>query len=102
PGWAANGTSKFDPDGMPAHCAAEDVETFVRVNLIDAREMNTKMHRDAEPDEDPPQWAANAEVTEVFIYLASDESRAVNGKRFQAQEENWGQDEAAKAASNDE
>ncbi len=30
-------------------------------------------------------------VTEVFIYLASDESRNVNGQRFQVQEENWGQ-----------
>jgi hypothetical protein len=45
------------------------------------------MHRAAEPDEDPAQWADPADVTEVFIYLASDESRDVNGKRFQAQAE---------------
>jgi len=48
--------------------------------------MNTAMHRAAEPDEDPTQWANPEEVTEVFIYLGSDESRNVNGKRFKAQE----------------
>ena len=69
----------------------------MRVNLVDPGEMNTQMHRDAEPDEDPTQWADPTEVTEVFIYLAADESRAVTGRRFQAQEENWGQ-----AATGDE
>jgi hypothetical protein len=44
------------------------------------------MHRAAEPDEDPSQWADPAEVTEVFIYLASDESPGVTARRFQAQE----------------
>src|SRR5205085_8566935 len=102
PGWGAYGISKFGLEGMTQTWAAELAETGVRVNLVDPGEMNTKMHRDAEPDEDPTQWAAPAEVTEVFIYLASDESRDVNGKRFQAQEENWGQDEAAKAATGDE
>jgi hypothetical protein len=48
--------------------------------------MNTAMHRAAEPDEDSTQWANPEEVTEVFIYLGSDESRNVNGKRFKAQE----------------
>jgi hypothetical protein len=52
--------------------------------------MNTEMHRAAEPEEDPTQWADPEAVTEVFIYLASDESRGVNGQRFEAQEENWG------------
>ena len=102
PGWGAYGISKFGLEGMSETWAAELADAGVRVNLVDPGEMNTKMHRDAEPDEDPSQWADPTSVTEVFIYLASDESRAVNGKRFQAQEENWGQDEAAKAASNDE
>ncbi len=29
--------------------------------------MNTAMHRAAEPDEDPNQWANPADVTEVFV-----------------------------------
>jgi len=45
----------------------------VRVNWVDPGDMNTAMHRAAEPDEDPTQWANPADVTEVFIYLASDE-----------------------------
>ena len=102
PGWGAYGISKFGLEGMSATWAAELGETGVRVNLVDPGEMNTRMHRDAEPDEDPTQWADPASVTEVFIYLAADESRAVTGKRFQAQEENWGQDGTAKAVSGEE
>jgi hypothetical protein len=48
--------------------------------------MNTEMHRLAEPDEDPTQWADPSDVTDVFIYLASDESKDVSGQRFRAQE----------------
>jgi hypothetical protein len=56
--------------------------------------MNTEMHRAAEPEEDPNEWADPADVTEVFIYLASNASRELNGQRLQAQEENWGRAEA--------
>ncbi len=89
-GWGAYGISKFGIEGMSQTWAAELGETGVRVNWVDPGNMNTEMHRLAEPDEDPTQWANPAEVTEVFIYLASDESKNVNGQRFQAQEENWG------------
>jgi NAD(P)-dependent dehydrogenase (short-subunit alcohol dehydrogenase family) len=102
PSWGAYGISKFGLEGMSATWAAELGETEVRVNLVDPGEMNTQMHRDAEPDEDPTQWAAPSSVTEVFIYLAADESHAVTGRRFQAQEENWGQDQAASAATGNE
>jgi NAD(P)-dependent dehydrogenase (short-subunit alcohol dehydrogenase family) len=93
PGWGAYGISKFGLEGMSQTWAAELEESGVRVNWVDPGEMNTEMHRIAEPEEDPQQWADPATVTEVFIYLAADESRAVSGKRFQAQEENWGQQE---------
>jgi NAD(P)-dependent dehydrogenase (short-subunit alcohol dehydrogenase family) len=68
--------------------AAELGETEVRVNLVDPGNMNTAMHRAAEPDEDPRQWADPADVTEVFIYLASDESKGISGRRFEAQKFN--------------
>jgi len=48
--------------------------------------MNTAMHRAAEPEEDPTEWANPADVTDVFVFLASDKSKGVTGKRFQAQE----------------
>lgn len=93
PGWGAYGISKFGLEGMSQTWAAELAGSPVRVNWVDPGEMNTAMHRAAEPDEDPHKWANPEEVTEVFIYLASDESRDVNGQRFQAQEENWGRTE---------
>jgi NAD(P)-dependent dehydrogenase (short-subunit alcohol dehydrogenase family) len=93
PGWGAYGISKFGIEGMSETWAAELEDSGVRVNWVDPGDMNTQMHRDAEPDEDPTQWADPADVTEVFIYLASDESQGVSGKRFQAQEEHWGLEE---------
>jgi NAD(P)-dependent dehydrogenase (short-subunit alcohol dehydrogenase family) len=86
PGWGAYGISKFGIEGMSQTWAAELDGSGVRVNYIDPGNMNTAMHRAAEPDEDPTQWADPEQVTEVFIYLGSDESRNVNGKRFKAQE----------------
>ncbi|HEX8494895.1 MAG TPA: SDR family oxidoreductase [Pyrinomonadaceae bacterium] len=98
PGWGAYGISKFGLEGMSQTWAAELEDSNIRVNWVDPGEMNTAMHRAAEPDEDPNQWASPEEVTEVFIYLASDESRDVNGQRFQAQEENWGRTADAQSA----
>jgi len=100
PGWGAYGISKFGIEGMSETWAAELEESDVRVNWIDPGNMNTKMHRDAEPEEDPSQWTDPEDVTEVFIYLAADESKGVSGKRFQAQEENWGLTEEAATAEN--
>ncbi len=97
PGWGAYGISKFGIEGMSQTWAAELEGSGVRVNWVDPGNMNTRMHRDAEPDEDPTQWADPAEVTEVFVYLASDESRDVNGQRFQAQAEE--EEEAAAQVS---
>ncbi len=87
PGWGAYGISKFGIEGMSQTWAAELEDSGVRVNWVDPGNMNTAMHRAAEPDEDPNQWADPADVTAVFIYLASDESQNVKGQRFQAQED---------------
>ena len=53
PGWGAYGISKFGIEGMSETWAAELEESDVRVNWVDPGDMNTKMHRDAEPDENP-------------------------------------------------
>jgi NAD(P)-dependent dehydrogenase (short-subunit alcohol dehydrogenase family) len=88
PGWGAYGISKFGLEGMSQTWASELEETGVRVNWVDPGSMNTAMHRAAEPEEDPSEWANPADVTDVFVFLASDQSKGVTGKRFQAQE-NW-------------
>jgi NAD(P)-dependent dehydrogenase (short-subunit alcohol dehydrogenase family) len=87
PGWGAYGISKFGLEGMSQTWASELEETGVPVNWVDPGNMNTAMHRAAEPEEDPSEWANPAEVTDVFVFLASDKSRDVTGKRFQAQED---------------
>src|SRR5436190_10079590 len=87
PGWGAYGISKFGLEGLSQTWAAELEETAVRVNWVDPGSMNTAMHRAAEPEEDPNEWADPATVTDVFVFLASDESKSVTGKRFQAQED---------------
>lgn len=87
PGWGAYGISKFGLEGMSQTWASELEETGVRVNWVDPGSMNTAMHRAAEPEEDPTEWANPAEVTDVFVFLASNESKGVTGKRFQAQED---------------
>ena len=99
PGWGAYGISKFGIEGMSQTWAAELEGSPVRVNWVDPGSMNTEMHRAAEPEEDPAEWADPSEVTEVFLYLASDESQGVNGQRFQAQEPDWGVSSAAASVS---
>ena len=84
-GWGAYGISKFGIEGMSETWAAELEGSGVRVNWVDPGEMNTAMHRAAEPEEDPSQWADPSTVTEIFIRLASDESRDITGQRFRAQ-----------------
>src|SRR2546427_1588027 len=87
PGWGAYGISKFGLEGMSQTWASELEETGMRVNWVDPGNMNTAMHRAAEPKEDPSEWANPADVTDVFVFLASEESKSVTGKRFQAQED---------------
>ena len=86
PGWGAYGISKFGLEGMSQTWASELEDTNVRVNWVDPGSMNTAMHRAAEPEEDPTEWANPADVIDVFVFLASDKSKGVTGKRFQAQE----------------
>ncbi len=87
PGWGAYGISKFGLEGLSQTWAAELEGTGIRVNWVDPGNLNTDMHRAAEPDGDPAEWADPASVTEAFVYLASDASAPVSGKRFRAQED---------------
>jgi hypothetical protein len=48
--------------------------------------MRTEMRAAAYPEEDPSTRITPEENTDVFLYLASDESKDVTGQRFKAQE----------------
>jgi NAD(P)-dependent dehydrogenase (short-subunit alcohol dehydrogenase family) len=83
-GWGAYGISKFAVEGLTETWADELRESNVRMNMVDPGEMNTEMHDLAVPDCDY-DLVEPEDVVPVFLYLASDESRDMNGQRIQAQ-----------------
>jgi NAD(P)-dependent dehydrogenase (short-subunit alcohol dehydrogenase family) len=84
--WGAYSVSKFGVEGLTQILAAELAEISVRVNAVDPGGMRTDMRAAAYPEEDPATRITPEENTAVFLYLASDESKAVTGERFKAQE----------------
>jgi len=82
--WGAYAISKFGVEGLTEVWADETSGTGVRVNMVDPGEMNTVMHGLAVPDCDY-ELAEPEDVVDVFLYLASEESGEVNGRRFEAQ-----------------
>lgn len=84
-GWGAYGISKFALEGLTETWADEVNGSGVRVNMVDPGEMDTEMHGLAVPDCDY-ELAKPEDITAVFGYLASDASKHITGKRFEAQE----------------
>ena len=85
-GWGAYSVSKFGVEGLTQVLAAELEERRIRVNAVDPGGMRTEMRAAAYPEEDPTTRIIPEENTDVSLYLASDESRGVTGRRFKAQE----------------
>jgi NAD(P)-dependent dehydrogenase (short-subunit alcohol dehydrogenase family) len=86
PSWGAYGVSKFALEGLGYALAAELRGTGVRSNLVNPAAIRTGMRAAAYPDEDPDLVRTPEEVTEVFVFLASDESRGVEGRRLEARD----------------
>ena len=84
--WGAYSVSKFGVEGLTQILASELEVRGIRVNAVDPGGMRTSMRAAAYPEEDPTTRITPEENTEVFLYLASDESREVTGRRFKAQE----------------
>lgn len=84
--WGAYGVSKAALEHMTQVWAAELKETGVRVNSVDPGEMDTQMHALAMPEEDPSHYPRPEKLVDVFLYLASDASKGISGRRFYAQE----------------
>jgi NAD(P)-dependent dehydrogenase (short-subunit alcohol dehydrogenase family) len=85
-GWGAYSVSKFGVEGLTQILAAELEEQGIRANAVDPGGMRTGMRAAAYPEEDPLTRMTPEENTDIFLYLASDESRGVTGQRFKAQE----------------
>lgn len=86
PYWGAYCVSKNGLEALSELMAGELEETGVRVNIVDPGSMRTEMRAAAYPDEDPQTLPEPNEVTDVFVYLASDRSADVTGNRFRAKE----------------
>ena len=84
PQWGAYGVSKAALDQLTRIWAAELEGSGVGIVSIDPGSMNTLMHRQAEPDEDPAQWAAPEEIAPAFVAVALAGPKRVNGRRYEA------------------
>jgi NAD(P)-dependent dehydrogenase (short-subunit alcohol dehydrogenase family) len=84
--WGAYSVSKFGVEGLTQILASELEERGIRANAVDPGGMRTGMRAAAYPEEDPTTRITPEENTDVFLYLASEESKGVTGQRFKAQE----------------
>lgn len=84
--WGAYSASKFGLEGL-TQVLADELKPFgVRVNSVNPGGTRTEMRAEAYPDEDPMILPSTEEITPVFLYLASDESKGVTGKEFNARD----------------
>lgn len=84
--WGAYAVSKFGVEGFSQVLADEVKEWNIRVNAVNPGGTRTEMRARAYPEEDPLTLPTPEEITPVFLYLASSESRGVTGKSFDARE----------------
>jgi NAD(P)-dependent dehydrogenase (short-subunit alcohol dehydrogenase family) len=84
--WGAYAVSKFGLEGFTQVLAAELQAVGVRVNSVNPGATRTGMRADAYPDEDPLTLPTPDDISEVFVHLASDDSRSVTGQAFDARD----------------
>ncbi len=84
--WGAYAVSKWGVEALSKNLALEEEDAGIRVNIVDPGRLRTDMRREAYPDEDPMKPAPPEAAVPVFLWLASDRSRGVTGKRFRALE----------------
>jgi NAD(P)-dependent dehydrogenase (short-subunit alcohol dehydrogenase family) len=72
PGWGAYSVSKAALDGLTRTWAAELAGSGIRIHAVDPGDMDTTMHRAADPDADPTELARPDDVAEAFLRLASE------------------------------
>lgn len=84
--WGAYAASKFGVEGLTQMVADEVREFGIRANTVNPGATRTQMRAAAYPDEDPLTLPTPDDVTEVFTYLASDQSAGVTGKSLDARD----------------
>jgi len=84
--WGAYAVSKFGVEGFTQVLADELKGTHVEVNAVNPGPVSTAMRAAAYPKEDPDTIPSPEDIMDIFLYLASDESRGNNGRRYEAGE----------------
>jgi len=89
PYWGAYCPAKNGVEALSEMLAGELAEAGVRSNAVDPGAMRTVMRAEAYPDEDPEGVPRPYEISDIFVFLASDESTGVTGQRFRARDFQW-------------
>ena len=95
PLWGAYCASKNGLEALSEMLAGELAEAGVRSNAVDPGAMRTVMRAEAYPDEDPAGVPTPYEISDIFVYLASDESAGITGQRYRARDFAWPEADAA-------
>ena len=95
PNWGAYCASKNGLEALSEMLAGELADAGVRSNAVDPGAMRTVMRAEAYPDEDPAGVPTPYEISDIFVYLASDEATGVTGLRFRARDFEWPQADGA-------
>ena len=83
--WGAYAASKFGLEGL-TQVLADELKSKVRVNSVNPGGTRTEMRAEAYPDEDPSTLPHPDDITAVFVYLSSDESKNITGEAFNARD----------------
>lgn len=84
--WGAYSASKFAVEGFTQTLADEVKHLGIKVNSVNPGPIDTEMRHAAYPEEDRSTLKAPSEIADVFVFLASDDSRGTTGQYFEAQE----------------
>ena len=84
--WGAYSASKFGLEALTQILSQELAEFNIRSNSVNPGGTRTEMRANAYPKEDPLTLPTPEEISPVFVYLASDASKGVTGREFDARE----------------
>jgi len=89
PYWGAYCPSKNGLEALSEMLAGELKDAGVRSNAVDPGAMRTSMRAAAYPEEDAAGVPRPYEITDIFVYLSSDEASGITGQRFRARDFRW-------------
>lgn len=84
--WGAYAVAKFGVEGFSQVLADELKGSGVRVNVVNPSATRTAMRAAAYPEEDPLTLPMPEAISEIFVYLASDQAAEVHGKSLEARD----------------